>query len=56
MFVCLSQIKNELSTSVTLYAQTSEGAAKLSVLRSGDSFSLPMSVFVDKTPLKIGMG
>ena len=56
-FLLLSlKIKNELPVGVALYKYMEGGTTKLGDVRSSESYSLPMSVYVDKTPLKIGIG
>ena len=50
------QIKNEFPIMVTLYQQTEHGIEQLAELQPQEKFNLPVPNYVDKTPLKIGIG
>lgn len=49
-------MKNELSLAVTLYEHTEQGSKKLAQVQPKETFSLPVSIYVEKTPLRIGLG
>lgn len=55
-FFFVLQIKNEFPRTVTLYKHDEHGTTLLVEVQPMKTYSLPVSVYMEKTPLKIGMG